>query len=118
MANEELGCEVFHVHGVCWFHVWGKLQLPPGAFKVGFRVKRLPDLHFRVPIVLLLNGEETRRVKLEDELDAERGWELLEVGTFQAGGEVNIEMKGADCSEGGQGGKNGLLIDLAIATPI
>eukprot|EP00931_Biecheleriopsis_adriatica_P089398 TRINITY_DN63537_c0_g1_i1.p1 TRINITY_DN63537_c0_g1~~TRINITY_DN63537_c0_g1_i1.p1 ORF type:complete len:215 (-),score=48.21 TRINITY_DN63537_c0_g1_i1:283-927(-) len=120
--DAELERNVFHVNGVCWFRVYAKANLPDGGmYRVSFRLKRMSGLDFgRVPIILLLNGVEQRRVVFEEELQTDDVWTLLHVGDFEACASTTVEaeMTGEDCSAGGQCGKSGLCIDQLVCTPV
>lgn len=116
--NAELERNVWKLDGVSWLTCGADVTLPVGAWKVGFRVKRLPHMRISAKVVMQIDKEEFKRISLEDEIEETGQWTILEVGTWSKGGQVKVQMHGEDCSSPGQGSKSGLLIDRLVAVAV
>lgn len=116
VPDQELGRNVWKLDGVCWLAFGCKVTLPKGSWKLSLRIKRLPGMRIGTDIITRFNDRQVQRLRLEDEFRENDAWTLFELGTWADGGEVSVSVKGADCSEGGQGSKSGLLIDKLVCT--
>eukprot|EP00933_Yihiella_yeosuensis_P000019 TRINITY_DN100022_c0_g1_i1.p1 TRINITY_DN100022_c0_g1~~TRINITY_DN100022_c0_g1_i1.p1 ORF type:complete len:241 (+),score=39.15 TRINITY_DN100022_c0_g1_i1:77-724(+) len=115
--DSELGREVFHVDGVCWFDCKSETTAPCGPCRIGFRMKKLEDFSFSSDVVIKVNGQEINRLDLDQHLGPEDEWTVVNVGTWDgkdSSGAIRVSMAGADCERRGQGGKYGLLIDRLV----
>jgi len=112
VQDEELGRDVFKLNGVCCFACGGQVNdVPAIPVRVGFRLKRGEKFRFGPTVVCKINGREVRRTRLQHTLKSTGEWEVLDFGTYDAGGTVHAEMVAVNC---GQSCMSGLLVDRMV----
>jgi len=123
-GHDQLTGDSWLAVNVNYFHVGATVDaVPPGQYVAAFRLKRLPQLKFREPLVIFLDGVEQRRVLLHHELDRVGVWQLLIVGTVDISNvsrSVSASMRaGYDLSESDTHihPKGGLVIDCFVLFP-
>jgi len=84
--------DVFYLCGACSFKCFGSLVLPEGCWRVGFAVKCDKSLNFDGDVLVTLNGEVTRRLRLEEELKDTSSWVMIEVGEVVGGDNVEVDL--------------------------
>mmetsp|Transcript_13263 Transcript_13263/g.53178 ORF Transcript_13263/g.53178 Transcript_13263/m.53178 type:complete len:506 (-) Transcript_13263:938-2455(-) len=122
-GHDLLTADSWLVVSVNYFHVGATVDnVPPGAYVVAFRLKRLAQFKFGELLSLYIDGVEQRRVVLAQELAMVGAWDLVVVGALDVREprSVTASMKAGrdgDEDDGQMRPKGGFVVDCLVLFP-